>query len=311
MLTQTLTDARAWEAGTLDQPARWYLPLSERCLAALDEALAQLARHPRPIADVRAEGALAACAGELRPALEALEKGRGFVVIELPPERFAKEQWPTVYWLVGQLLARPIEQNVQGTILYDVRDTGQDVRYGARFSVTNTESTFHTDNAFCEEATDYVGLLCIQPARTGGLSQVVSAHAVHNRLLREQPELLKTLYQTFHVDRRSGVRPGEGPTVRVPVMQWDGQGLFMRYLRYWIEAGHEKVGEPLTPAQTQAFDALDKVLADPSLRAEFALKPGDMFFTNNRWILHNRTGFEDYAEPERKRHLVRLWLRRG
>ena len=38
------------------------------------------------------------------------------------------------------------------------------------------------------------------------------------------------------------------------------------------------------------------------------LKPGDMYFINNRWILHNRTAFVDHPELERRRHLVRLWL---
>ncbi len=82
-----------------------------------------------------------------------------------------------------------------------------------------------------------------------------------------------------------------------------------RYLRYWIESGHEKIGQPLSDAQRKALDVLDDVANDPALRAEFALEPGDLFFINNRWILHNRTAFEDHAEPEQRRHLVRLWLR--
>jgi hypothetical protein len=36
-----------------------------------------------------------------------------------------------------------------------------------------------------------------------------------------------------------------------------------------------------------------------------------LFFLNNRWILHNRTAFEDHPGPELRRHLVRLWLRRA
>ena len=50
------------------------------------------------------------------------------------------------------------------------------------------------------------------------------------------------------------------------------------------------------------------MLNRPELRAEFALEPGQVYFINNRWILHNRTAFEDHPEPERRRHLVRLWL---
>jgi hypothetical protein len=36
-----------------------------------------------------------------------------------------------------------------------------------------------------------------------------------------------------------------------------------------------------------------------------------MMFTNNHWILHNRTAFTDHAEADGKRHYVRLWLSRG
>jgi hypothetical protein len=113
------------------------------------------------------------------------------------------------------------------------------------------------------------------------------------------------------VVRRGGVRPGEEPTARFPVLGDHSGGLLIRYLRYWIEVGHEKAGQPLTAEQVDALDALDRVAGDPALRAEFLLRPGEMFFINNRWILHNRTGFEDFDEPQRRRHYVRLWLQRA
>ena len=37
-------------------------------------------------------------------------------------------------------------------------------------------------------------------------------------------------------------------------------------------------------------------------------RPGDIQFLNNHWIMHSRTAYEDFAEPERRRHLLRLWL---
>jgi alpha-ketoglutarate-dependent taurine dioxygenase len=201
-------------------------------------------------------------------------------------------------------------QNVQGTLLYDVRDTGQDVRYGARFSVTNASTGFHTDNSFGETVLDYVGLLCIRPAKSGGRNQLVSAFSLHNELLARHPDVLTALYQPFHIDRRGGLRPGDSPTIRLPILQWDGHDLVCRYLRYWIEAGHDKAGVPLTAAQHEALETLDQVLDEPPLRVEMDLRPGDMFFVNNRWLLHNRSAFEDHPEPQRKRHYVRLWLRR-
>ena len=38
------------------------------------------------------------------------------------------------------------------------------------------------------------------------------------------------------------------------------------------------------------------------------LRPGDVQLVHTHTILHDRTAFEDYPEPERKRHLLRLWL---
>jgi hypothetical protein len=38
------------------------------------------------------------------------------------------------------------------------------------------------------------------------------------------------------------------------------------------------------------------------------LRPGDIQWLKNSVILHARTEYEDFPEPERKRHLLRLWL---
>jgi alpha-ketoglutarate-dependent taurine dioxygenase len=308
--SQTPSDPNAWKAATLHGPAIWNVPLSPVCLAVLDRYVQPLRREPRPVTELRlSEADRAVCKRELRPALSVLEEGCGFVVLDrVPLERYSPSEAQALYWLIGQGLGQPMEQNIQGTLLYDVRDTGQSVAYGARFSVTNSESTFHTDNSFGPVVADYVGLLCLQTARAGGLNQVVSGHMVYRELGEHQPEALKTLRQQFHIDRRGGVRPGEPPTIPFPIFGWDGDRLVLRYLRYWIEVGHEKAQQPLTPAQVRAMDELDRVASRPELRAEFYLERGQMLFVNNRWILHNRTAFEDHPEPERRRHYVRLWL---
>ena len=38
------------------------------------------------------------------------------------------------------------------------------------------------------------------------------------------------------------------------------------------------------------------------------LQPGDMQFVYNHHMMHDRTGFRDWPEPEKRRHLLRLWL---
>jgi hypothetical protein len=37
-------------------------------------------------------------------------------------------------------------------------------------------------------------------------------------------------------------------------------------------------------------------------------KPGDVQLVHNHTLLHDRTGFVDWPERERRRHLLRLWL---
>jgi alpha-ketoglutarate-dependent taurine dioxygenase len=308
------TDPRAWTAATIDDPAKWYCRLPAACLLSVEDVLADLRRNPRPVPELRLPPAHTEAWREgVRPALQALEEGRGFVVIDgFERDRYTREEMTAIYWLVGLALGEPFAQNVQGTILYDVKDTGQSVYQGARFSVTNAESTYHTDNSFGEIILDYVALLCLASARSGGLSQLVSGYSIYEELRKNYSAQLEILMQPFEVDRRGGVREGERPTVRYPVIAETSDGLLYRYLRFWIHEGHAKSGTPLTAAQLEALDTLDAVAARPELRVEFMLQPGQMLFANNRWTLHNRTAFDDWEEAERKRHYVRLWLyRRG
>src|SRR5262249_30715414 len=152
----------------------------------------------------------------------ALETGRGFAILDrLPLDRFSRDEAQAAYWLIGSLLGEPFEQNVEGTLLYDVRDTGKALSEGARFSVTIYESSFHTDNSFGDRVRDYVGLLCLQSARSGGVSQLVDAGAVCRELKSRNPRALETLSRPFHVDRRGGVREGDTPTVLRPVVETD------------------------------------------------------------------------------------------
>ncbi len=306
-----VADPRAWSAATVDESKRWYFPLSTKLLTDLRGVIA--AQPPaKPITEiVLTDQQRSQWSEAVAPALRDLEQGRGFVIIErLPMAELSQREAVALYWLVGQLLGEPFAQNVQGTLLYDVRDTGQDVASGARFSVTSYESSFHTDNSFGDEILDYVGLLCLKTAKSGGISQNVSGLAAVEVLRKEHPDVLEILSQPLHVDRRGGTREGEAPTVLRPVIAWDEDELTLRYLRYWIEAGHEKVNQPLTAAQRRALDVLDDVLKRSALQVNFALEPGQMYFINNRWILHNRTAFVDHPELEQRRHLVRLWLKR-
>ena len=310
MLTDSVSDDRAWRASSVDDTTSWYYPLSEDCLSSFKHTIRDVQHQSRPITQIAHLEALSNGCGEcLQPVLHALNSGRGFAIVErLPVEQINIEEALSMYWLIGQFLGTPMEQNIEGTLLYDVRDTGQNVARGARFSVTNAESSFHNDNSFGELLPDLVGLLCLHTAKSGGQSQLISGYTLHNELLEYHPDILKTLYQLFCFDRRGQFKAEESPTSQFPIFQWSVDELIVRYLYYYIQVGHERAGMTLTAAQREALEVVEALLRQPDFRVEFNLQPGQMLFTNNRWILHNRTAFEDYPDPEQRRHYVRLWL---
>ena len=54
---------------------------------------------------------------------------------------------------------------------------------------------------------------------------------------------------------------------------------------------------------------MDSLANRADMRLDMMLKRGDMQFINNYTTLHARTEFEDYPEPEKRRHMARLWLK--
>jgi hypothetical protein len=53
---------------------------------------------------------------------------------------------------------------------------------------------------------------------------------------------------------------------------------------------------------------MEQTANDPGLYLDMEFRPGDIQLLKNSVILHKRTAYEDWDEPERKRHLLRLWL---
>ena len=64
----------------------------------------------------------------------------------------------------------------------------------------------------------------------------------------------------------------------------------------------------LSATQVEALDLFDSLANDPRLNMFTEFQPGDIQLVHNHTMLHDRTGFVDWPEPERRRHLLRLWL---
>jgi alpha-ketoglutarate-dependent taurine dioxygenase len=194
-------------------------------------------------------------------------------------------------------------------MIYDVRDLGRPPGNGVRPDITNAEQSFHTDNSYNLCPPEYVALLCLHPAMEGGISSIVSFATAHNEMLARHPALLRRLYAPFLFDRQREHAPGDAMVLRHPLFEYDGERLTARLSRYQVRNGQALAGTALDPEGEAALEALDRIMQTPAINREFFFERGQIQIIDNRRLGHRRTGFRDFAEAERKRHLVRLWLR--
>ena len=119
----------------------------------------------------------------------------------------------------------------------------------------------------------------------------------------------EVLLDPIETDRRGEIPEGSKPYFTIPIFTWHEGLLSAIYQRQYIESARRFPGvAPLTPLQIQALDLLDELANNTKLNLMMELEPGDIQFVHNHTILHDRTAFEDFTEPQRKRHLLRLWL---
>jgi len=310
LLLQDIRDERAWLRGGIS-PANWLVPLPDEAAAELTAAVGALRCDPLPLLLLApTHFALPACREVMARVGEKLRHGVGLAVVDrVPVERFSEDENRAVYWLLGSLLGQPVAQKWDGTMVYDVRDTGKTLEYGVRRSVTNLELQFHTDAPWLSLPPELVGLLCLHPAREGGVSRFVSLVSVHNELRRRHPDLLPRLYRPFPWDRQAEHAPDDAKVSRQSVFEYDGRELRARWNDVLILNGEALAGTPLDPEGREAVAAMRAIADAPELSIEFTIEQGQIQYLNNRHFAHSRTAFKDAAESHAKRHLVRLWNR--
>ncbi|MDX2316519.1 MAG: TauD/TfdA family dioxygenase [Gammaproteobacteria bacterium] len=310
MLDQQIEDARAWVATDidpdacvvmLDDPARD--ELLQMAQQMHDEPLPLLLRGPEQFASV-------ALRDFLLRVRALLDEHPGIAVIDrLPMAGMDEQDAVAVFWVLGKLVGRPVAQKWDGTMTYDVADTGQSYSYGVRGSYTNVELLLHTDNAFAIMPPEYVALLCIRPALKGGVSRFCSIHTLHNRMLADHPRELERLYRCVLWDRQAEHAPGAAPIVQAPVFRYHEGKLSARLNVSLIKKGYQVAGIDMDSETSDAVAALSAVTDQPDLCFELAIERGQMQILNNRAVAHYRSEFTDGEDPARKRHLVRTWHR--
>lgn len=302
-----LTGPSAWVGR--DMAARqdvWLVDLTAAQIAELESAAAHYLSLGRDVGEITADAfPLPHFASYLAKLSDTLLNGHGFEVLRgLPIKRYTQEMAATIFCGVGAHLGLARSQNAAGHILGHVRNIGVDAADPTtRIYQTAERQTFHTDSA------DVVGLLCLRDAQVGGMSLLVSAETIANRMADLRPDLLALLFEPIATDRRGEVPDGAKPFMRIPVLSWHDGKLTVFYQRQYIESAQRFDGAPrLTPLHIEALDLFDALANDPDLHLSMQLAPGDMQFVYNHSQLHDRTGFTDWPEPAQRRHLMRLWL---
>ncbi|HEY7978441.1 MAG TPA: TauD/TfdA family dioxygenase [Rhizomicrobium sp.] len=306
MRGQPVTTPDAWHGSDLQSSDAWIYRLTQEDIAELlaaGEAARRINTDRRRW--TRDDFALPKFGARIRSWLNELDRGRGFILIRgFPVAQHTDEECADVYWGIGLYLGRAISQNTDGDLLGHIRDTGADPnQYGVRLYKTRAEQDFHTDGA------DVIGLFCLKAAKSGGVSRIASSPAIYNAMLAQRPDLAPVLFENFPFDTQGQHPPGGKPWFDMPLARFTNDRLGLFFIPWYIRESQQHANAPrLSPAQSEAIAFIEQTANDPDFYLDVHFEPGDMQFLKNASILHKRTAYEDWPEPARKRHLLRLWI---
>lgn len=284
----------------------WIWELAQGDIKAIELATKNFIQQNIPLAQISKDNFLCP---ELDNRLKQLKyeliEGRGFSIIRgLDVSRYTRKEMATMFMGLGSYIGSPRSQNASGHLLGHVRDVGADAEdQDTRIYQTNSRQTFHTDSC------DVVALCCLNTAKQGGESLLVSGESIYNKMMGEDPKLTRLLFNPIATDKRGEVEPGQKPYFTIPVFTWFDEKLTTIYQRQYIDSA-QRFDDVLVLSKSQiiALDLFDKTANNPSLNFSMQLQSGDMQFVHNHSMLHDRGGFVDWPKLKDRRHLLRLWL---
>lgn len=234
-----------------------------------------------------------------------LASGLGFVLLHgFPIDEMTETELQLAYYGFGMHLGTPVRQNSNSELLTHIRDDRiEQTGKIKRLYRTRERQDFHTD------AADIIGLLCLHEAKSGGESKIVSSRAIYDEMMKRRPDLVDELRVPLYWDRQDEHRDGEIPWFTLaPVFDLNGEprifyvGWYIRNAQRWSDVPR------LTERQLEAMELLESLANDPEFYLEMTFQPGDIQLLNNGAILHAREAYDDWEDPDKRRHLLRLWL---
>lgn len=283
----------AWEAAQVGGKEAFMHRLGPDQIAAIRDRV-DATRHLAPEAVTRDDFSDPLIADMMSAARAQLLNGYGAIILAgLPMETMSLEDYTRIHWGLGTYLGVGAVQSANGDkIGYVRREEGS-----ARGYTTDVELRPHTD--FHE----IMSLACYSLPARGGVSGLVSGLAIHNRFVRERPDLLPALYEGFwHLSPGRRHRSSD----KVPIFSQCNERWSVYYHTLFLRWAAEEMDMAVPPELEEAMDLFNRYAQDPQIAASFILQPGEQLFWHNWTNLHSRTAFEDTAEH--KRLLIRLWL---
>jgi hypothetical protein len=308
MMIAAINQPRGWTAADLKNDGGWTVRLSTDELADFERGLQHARSCGKALYDLVPDDFPfgPAALARLKDCISETQQGRGFQMMRgFPVERWSVEDARLFFWGLGLHLGVPRPQGKQSQFMSDVRDAGGTYRsVQGRGYNTKSALDFHADGS------DMVGLMVLRTSISGGESLIASSITAHNIMLAERPDLLQLLYEPFTFSRQGEQAPEEPPYYQAAILGNNDGHFACRHIRNHIKSAQLSFPEipRLSDAQIEALDYFDAILARPEVCFRMNFEPGDIQLINNHIILHSRTDYVDHEEPERKRHLLRLWL---
>ncbi|SLM34574.1 Taurine catabolism dioxygenase TauD/TfdA [Lasallia pustulata] len=305
-----ITGPRTWSGRDIATPDKFTFQLSSADLAEIESALAQFKDLPGtngPDQVSRDLFPLPILGRTLGRISEDLHKGCGVAILRgLNPKVYTP--WENVILFTGLASYLGEQRGCQdehGNMLTHLVDMGFKFGHNSKRSPAFDAGALPFHNDVCDLLAMYVQ----DCASSGGESLLASSAAVYNEIAATRPDVIKTLAEPVWVydkDKAPAVWPG-----RAILFPESEQGPFFCFSRAKITGSETHPLSPSLPAMTEAqAEALDMVHFIAEKHAIVVKsEPGDILLCNNLALLHGRKAFSDAASDNRRRHIIRLWLR--
>ncbi len=306
---QPISGPSAWRGDRLEQDTSWIYQFTLAQLAEIERVGKRFLTDDPDLRTVRAADYPMP---ELKGAFERwaadLDRGRGFVLARgLPTGFYSDALSASIFFLLGLHMGDPMKQNELGDVFDHVLATSDKMTSDptAIASRTRDHLNYHSDSS------DVVALLCLRAAKAGGASSLISGAALYNEVLKARPDLAPLMFEPWCYDWRRQ-DPSAPRSYYSSPMCSHVDGVFSMYAGSRIIRTAQDYPETprLSGEQLELLDLLDALCRQPGLALSMDFRRGDIQWALNYAVLHSRTAYEDHEVQGKKRHLMRLWLKR-